>query len=395
MPTETPEIAFKTDLVMENIIADAKAETGLDEFGDESFMEGLGVFLNSLEKDAMLSIEGRVAKRMRQVEILCNRLRAHKIFKEHPEILQQELKDPVFIVGLPRTGTTKLQRMIAADPNVAFLRYYQSFNPVPWQGTKVQDPDPRKLKSDQENAVLKSDHPDMFAGHPFISHEAEEETWLLEYSYLSFTQHQHTYVPSYMEWFLKQDLTRSFEEMRDLLKLVQWQNDEVGKQWILKSVMYNGDIDTVLKVFPNARFVCAHRPVEKQMASWVSMMILIRQMLAPQMPRSLISHDVLENYAEAMDRHLLLRKTFPADRILDVAYRDICEKPFEVIKNIYHFAGWPWTQEGEQAMAAWDANNVQHKYGQRGYTLEECGISAAEIRNRLADYSAYFAEYLR
>ncbi len=394
MPDETPEIEFKTDLILENIISDAKAETGLNDFGDESFMEGLSIFLDSLERDAMLSIEGRVAKRMRQVEILCNRLRAHKIFQQHPEILQQELKDPVFIVGLPRTGTTKLQRMIAADPNVAFLRYYQSFNPVPWEGTKVQDPDPRQLKSDEENAGLKADQPEMFAGHPFISHEAEEETWLLEYTYLSFTQHQHTYVPSYMDWFLKQDLTRSFEEMRDLLKLVQWQNDEVGKQWILKSVMYNGDIDTVLKVFPNARFVCAHRPVEKQMASWVSMMILIRQMLAPEMKASLISHDVLENYAEAMDRHLLLRKFIPADRILDVAYRDICENPFDVIKNIYDFAGWAWTEDGEQAMADWDSDNVQHKHGKRGYALEDSGLTEKEIRDRLADYSQYFEQYL-
>jgi len=387
--------ALKTDLILENIIADARAETGLDDFGDNSFMEGLIVYLDSLEKDAQLSPIGRAGKRLRLVEILCNRLRARKMFQEHPEILEQEIKDPVFIIGLPRTGTTKLQRMIAADPNVAFLRYYQSFNPVPWEGTKVQNPDPRQLKSDEENAGLKADHPDMFAGHPFISHEAEEETWLLEYSFLSFTQHQHTYVPSYMEWFLKQDLTRSFEEARDLLKLVQWQNDEVGKPWILKSVMYNGDIDTVLKVFPNARFVCAHRPVESQMASWVSMMILVRQMLAPDMDESLISHDILESYAEAMDRHLLLRKNLPEDKIMDVSYRDICDKPIDVIRSIYDFAGWSWTESGEQAMAGWEADNVQHKYGKRGYSLEECGLTEEEIRNRLAAYSKYFAPYLK
>jgi len=143
--------ALKTDLILENIIADARAETGLDDFGDNSFMEGLIVYLDSLERDAQLSPIGRAGKRLRLVEILCNRLRARKMFQEHPEILEQEIKDPVFIIGLPRTGTTKLQRMIAADPNVAFLRYYQSFNPVPWEGTKVQNPDPRQLKSDEEN----------------------------------------------------------------------------------------------------------------------------------------------------------------------------------------------------------------------------------------------------
>ncbi len=394
-PSEALDLELKTDLVLENIIADAKAETGLDDFGDESFMEGLIVFLNALERDAQLCPMGRGFKRLRLVEILGNRLRAHKVFQEHPEILEQEIKDPVFIIGLPRTGTTKLQRMIAADPHVAFLRYYQSFNPVPWEGTKVQDPDPRQLKVDTENAALKEGQPDMFAGHPFISYEAEEETFLMEHAFLSFMQHQHTYVPSYMEWLYQQDPTRCFEETRDLLKLVQWQNDEVGMQWILKCVLYNGDIDTVLKVFPNARFVCAHRPVEKQMASWTSMMILVRKMLAPEMDTSLISHDILESYAEAMDRHLLLRKTMPKDRIMDVAYRDICDKPFDVIKSIYDFAGWSWTESGEQAMAAWDADNAQHKHGKRGYSLAETGLTAEEIRNRLADYSQYFAQYLR
>jgi hypothetical protein len=400
MPDETAsnEIAeeeLNTDLTLADIIAEARAETGLDDFGDESFMEGLIVYLNALEQDAQLCPMGLAAKRMRVVDILGNRLRAHKIFQEHPEILEQEIKDPVFIIGFPRTGTTKLQRMIASDPHVAFLRYYQSHYPVPWEGTKVQDPDPRQLKADEENAGLLLEHPEMFAGHPFISYEAEEETWVLEHSFQSIMQYQHTYVPSYLEWHYKQDLTRSFEETRDLLKLVQWQNDEVGKQWILKCVLYNGDIDTVLKVFPNARFVCSHRPVEKQMASWASMMILVRKMLAPDMDESLISHDILEVYAEAMDRHLVLRETFPKDRIMDVSYRDICDRPLDVIKSIYDYAGWTWTDTGEQAMLTWEANNQQDKHGIRPYSLEDTGLTEDEIRDRLADYSRYFAQYLR
>ncbi|MBT4518454.1 MAG: sulfotransferase [Halieaceae bacterium] len=392
----TPEVEMElnTDLALESIIAEAMAETGLDDFGDESFMEGLIIYLRALEEEAQLSPLGLAVKRIRTVEILSNRLRAHKIFQEHPQILEQEIRDPVFIIGLPRTGTTKLQRMIAADPNVAFLRYYQSHYPVPWEGVRVQDPDPRKVKADEDNAVLKVENPEMFAGHPFISHEAEEETWILEHSYQSIMQHQHTYVPSYMKWLSRQDPTRCFEETRDLLKLVQWQNDEVGKQWILKCVLYNGDIDTVLKVFPNARFVCAHRPVEQQMVSWASMMILVRTMLAPDMDPSLISHDILETYAEAMDRHLILRKTLPSDRIIDICYRDICDRPFEVIRRIYDFAGWQWTQSGEQAMAAWEAENRQHKHGKRGYTLEETGLTEQEIRDRFTNYRRCFSRYL-
>lgn len=381
-------------LDVSDLLRDARNVSGLEDFGPTAFLEGLECYLDSLKRESGLPPAGLAMKRQQLVTMLANRLRANRIARDYPEVLEQDISCPLFIIGPPRTGTTKLQRMIASDPSLAFLRLWQSRNPVPHEGTQIQDPDPRYEEARARAEQMLKETPEMFASHTYYPDDPEEEVWILEHTFLNKMMHIDVYVPSYMEWLRRQDVTRCFEELRDYFKIVQWQNKEVGKPWIIKCVLYNEDIDTVLKIFPNAKFVCSHRNITEQMPSWCQLILDGRRLFKPDFDAQLHGTDQLEQIAVDMENHIALRKSMPADRIMDIAYKDVVSDAIGTIKKIYSFRGWQWTEQAEQLMKTWEKNNRQYKHGKRDYDLSTFGLSEERINERFAFYSEYFAAYL-
>ncbi len=217
---------------VEGLIAAARKQTGLLRFDDEAFREPLGRLLEAIEGEAELTPLGRLITHRRIVGVLANRLRAQALYERHPEILDEQIVAPLFIVGLQRTGTTMLHRLIAADPGMRALASWEALNPAPLPRRPWHRHDPRIAAGRLAERGLRYLAPDFFAIHPVEATQPEEEVMLLDYSFLSTVAEATLHVPSFSSWLQEQDQTPAYECLKKLLKLLQWQNRK--QRWILR-----------------------------------------------------------------------------------------------------------------------------------------------------------------
>jgi hypothetical protein len=253
----------------EELIEMAKERTGLTDFGPEWFVPHLRALLSVWHREANLSDEGRAALLERVVEILANRLRLQQCCRDTPAILEQEVVGPVIIIGLPRTGTTKLHRMMSASGDFHYLPLWQAWQPIPMEGVEETNGiDPRIKAAEEYVDTLLNDAPEQMAIHEVGAHEPEEEVMLMQHSFLHKQGYVDANIPSYLDWVDAQDVTIVYEELRQWLKFLQWQNGGEPKPWLLKGVYHNEFLDVLLKVFPDAVLVECHRDPRAVVGSW-------------------------------------------------------------------------------------------------------------------------------
>jgi hypothetical protein len=264
-----------------SILAEARARTGFADFGDESFQEPMQRLLASMDAEGNLHEIGRATQRERVIGLLVNRLRAEAAIARHPEILDEELREPLVIIGLARTGTTMLQRTIGADPRMFSLLWWESRHPAPFDlDGETGDTDPRITAAEEEVRMMVEAVPDLFAVHPFDAHAPDEEIMLLEHSFLSTNAAAFVHVPSYVDWLDGQDQRPAYDYMLRLLKLVQWQKKrrgETGERWVLKSPAHLHNIDLLFEVMPDAWIVQTHRDPLQTIPSLASFCHMVLQ----------------------------------------------------------------------------------------------------------------------
>jgi hypothetical protein len=249
-------------LEAESILAEAREKTGLDDFGDESFREPMARLLRSMEEEAELSEVGRAMQRARLVGLLVNRLRAEDHFARFPEILDEEIREPLVIVGLARTGTTMLHRMIASDARMISLLWWESRNPAPFPESGEGGRDPRIADAEAEVAAMIEGAPDLVAMHPIEAEEPDEEIMLLEHSFFSTNPEAFINVPTFGAWLDEQDQTPGYVYLKKLLQFLQWQKKRAGgtgERWVLKTPHHLGFMNLLFEVFPDIRVVQTHR----------------------------------------------------------------------------------------------------------------------------------------
>ncbi|MGB1581605.1 MAG: sulfotransferase family protein, partial [Nevskiales bacterium] len=259
---------IRASLRPESIVKAARRRAGLQDFGSMEFMPALEVLAKSLDTEARLHPFGRLVARDRLVGFLTVRLKVQQLVQDHPEILQQEINAPLVIAGLQRTGTTMLHRLLAADPDNRAMMSWESIDPTPVK-VKPGKPDPRYKKAELAEKALKYMAPEFFAIHPVEAGAPEEDILLLEYSLMSDVPESMFYVPSYGDWLKKQDMMPAYAYLKLLLQVLQWQR--AGQRWVLKTPAHLGQLDTLLKVFPDARIIQTHRDPSKTTASFSSM----------------------------------------------------------------------------------------------------------------------------
>ncbi|MBP9714275.1 MAG: sulfotransferase, partial [Sterolibacterium sp.] len=276
---------LRASLDAENLIAAARKKTGLTDFGDDSFRDGLTVLTRALDTEAQLHPLGRLIMRHRLIGLLVVRLKAQTLFTRHPEILQQPITAPLVIAGLQRTGTTMLHRLLAADPQLRAMRSYEAMNPISETGAKSgsnfstnSSPDLRLQTTRLAEKALRYMAPEFFAIHPVNADAPEEEILLMDYSFLSDVAESLANVPSYADWLRHQDVTPAYAYMKSLLQLMQWQSTTADARsqpiprWVLKTPAHLGHLDVLLQTFPDAKIIQTHRDPSRTAASYSSMM---------------------------------------------------------------------------------------------------------------------------
>lgn len=377
----------RIDLSEVSLIAAARMETGLERFGDESFLPAMRVLLNALETEAKLNPFGRSIARARTVNSLKNRLWANACFEAHPEIRQRKIVAPIIIVGPHRSGTTRIQRMLATDQRLQYLKTWEGINPAPRQGW----PDSGKATRHEEVAQMISRLHQVYPGssvHPMDADWAEEEMLLLNHSFCSFSALGLYNIPSYYQWFRDADKTAAYGYMADMMKLISWsRGDPENKRWILKNPQHMLDLDVLLKTFPDAKLVFTHRDPLKTVGSVMSLMWHFAVQHTDIPCRALIKEVWLDFCEQMTLRYMRVRETIPVSQQLDVYYEEMNRDWRAVMKRVYDFAGMEFTAEAGNAMSAWfDKSEREGLHRGHHYVLEDFGTDRNEVDTRMKLY---------
>lgn len=384
--------ADNTALSVESLLAKASNETGLDDFGDPEFMRAFNKLVDSTNNDALLSQIGAAAVAGEMHRILINRLRFAEDLKKHPEILEEDVSDPIVVLGMPRTGTTKLQQMMSADPHVQKLYRWRLLNPAPFPDASMEREDPRIEFARQSVSMTNELMSDWQAIHAVEAEDVDEEVYLMIFSGLSMVTCAGRDVPSYSEWVGQQSMDYAYRYMKQLLQYLQWQDGgRRNRPWILKSPAHIGTTDLLRKYFPKAALVYTHRDIYSAVASLGRLMETSWNLFHDAVDRQRVGETIRNTFLVELRKHMLLRERMSDELdILDIQYEQICADAIAVIQRIYQHAGRDLTPERKWAMLTWEAGHPQHARGKISYRLEDYGFTREDIDAECQTYLAKF-----
>ncbi len=371
-------------LTVESLIAEARSRTGLVRFGDESFREPLGVLVDSIDREAALSPVGAAMVRRGLVGALSNRLGAEAMFERHPEILEQPIVAPVFIVGLQRAGTTMLHRLLAADPGLRALLSWEALRPVPPAHSWFAGRDPRIGRAAFEARGLHYMAPDFCAVHSVEAEAPDEEVVLLDHSFLSTVAVATLRVPTYAAWLEKQDQTPAYAYLRKMLQLLEWQHAK--ERWILKTPHHLEWLDTLLAIFPDATIIQTHRDPLQCVASFCSMIAHARGVFSDRVEPAEIGEQWARKTQRMVDRATATRARHGAAAFVDVSYYDLVADPMTEVVEIYRRIRRTLSEEASTSMVRALAANPQNKHGKHRYELRDFGLDPRAVEPQFAAY---------
>ena len=383
-----------TDFETDALLAEASQRSGgLSDFGDGSFRPALQVMLTSLNEEANLSDSGRYLLRQRIFELLCNRLQVEDYCKRYSSILNEPIEKPVVIVGLPRTGTTLLQRVLSCDPRFYPMLWWESRHPVPLAGATPGQPDPRIERAKAEVRMMVEAMPQLLAIHPLDAEQADEEVMLMEHSFYA-AMDAFADVPGYMAWQEQQDHTPAYTYLKKLLQFLQWQKrqrDMPAERWVLKTPNHLPTMDALFKVFPDAQVIQTHRDPLQTVPSLCSFIHTLWGIYSDRVDAAAVGRHWSAKMAMALNSAMAVRERIPSGRFHDVWFSDTVSRPMDVVKAIYTFIGMPLTDEAEQAMQQWLAGNRRDKRAFHEYSAVQFGLSQEQLK---ADFAAYRQRYV-
>ncbi|TAM68263.1 sulfotransferase [Mycobacterium sp.] len=375
-----------TTLDADAVIAEAVARSGLRDFGPDDFIEPLRRFTWACHDDAHISAEGAAAIAETLIGKLISRLRFEDDLKRHPEILDEPLVSPLFLIGAGRVGSTKMHRLLANAAGIQSLPFWQLQNPAPSRdGT-----DQRQAACESFCTQIEHGLPQLFAAIEPVADEPDEEVHLFDLTMRQFYFSALAYTPSYFDWVHAQDWQSPYEYLKKLLQYLQWQNGTAGRPVLLKGPFHTPYIDIIARVFPDAKFVQIHRDPVTCAASLGK----VAWMLQGIAHGTATKHEygrLLEDYlVRSLVGNLAPREQLASDQITDFYYEDVVADAPALAEKIFQFWGQPLTDADRAAIRDWEATNRQHKYGRFEYSLEEMGVNRVRMETELAPYLQRF-----
>jgi Sulfotransferase family len=365
----------RVKLEKDYLIALARKQTGLQSFGPDFREEPLDRLLYSIQHEADLHPIGRFITQQRMTSLLAIRLRAEAGFIKYPQILEEELYPVQLICGLQRTGTTKLQRLLAADPDNRVLLSWEAINPVPLSDKPGEVRQRMKFARLSEKA-LRMMAPGFFSIHPVEHEKPEEDILLLDTTFLSTTPEATMYVPSYAAWLEDTDQSPAYAYVVKLLKYLQYQRP--ARSWVLKSPHHMEFPDLAKKYFGRVHYIWTHRDIRESLPSFLSMVAHSQTIFSDQVTLERVAQHWVRKTKYMLSKGINFRKEHPDEHYTDVMYQQLVKSPMEVLDNIYRF-GTPINHALRQRFQETENQNVQFRYGKHSYKLEDFGVQAEDL----------------
>jgi hypothetical protein len=375
------------DLGMVGLLEEARAATSLSDFGVPDFREGLAILLETYERVG-LRPGGRKRTHGRIVQLLANRLRIEKAFRDHPEIRKRSILRPMYLTGLPRTGTSALFNLLAIDPAARPLLTWEGMFPDPLgRALGPGEQDPRLVGLRAYYARQRAKDPDFDKIHYVDADTPEECVLLLAHTFCDVQIGIEPLMSPYREWFEAQDLRPAYNYYKDLLKLLDWQRP--GRRWLLKSPAHLWALDVLVELFPDCCIVQTHRDPLEILASYCSMMAALMS-IREMYDKAELGRAVLDHLATALSRGMRARDAADPARFFDVDYRLFLGDPMATVERIYAHFGLPLEGPVADAMRSHIAANPQSKHGRHSYALAEYGLDERQVRARFEQYASRF-----
>lgn len=377
----------RTDVgTVDDLHASATKATGLDDFGsdDDNYREALGVLLDSYQRDADLTELGSKMSRFFVRNALVARLLSEAAWKKYPEHADVPIERPIFVTGLPRTGTTALHRLLGADPAHQGLQLWLAEfpQPRPPRDTWAQNPVFQQL--DAQYAQHHNENPEYMGLH-YITPDEVEECWqLLRQSLHSVSYETLAHVPTYSQWLAKQDWTQPYQRHRKNLQLIGL--NDADKRWVLKNPSHLFALDAVFATYPDALVVQCHRPAETIMASMCSLSQHTTAGWSNTFVGAQIGQDALETWSRGLERFNAVRAQHDSAQFCDVDYFDFVKDPIATVEGIYRHFGIELTDAAHAAMHQMHAESTQGpRAPKHDYSLADYGLTADTVKERFKD----------
>jgi len=371
------------------LLDQARSATGLSDFGEGHFREGLAHLLASLERDARMTPSDRAGALEVIHRRLVNRLKVEEHYRQHPGIAREQVAGPAIVMGLPRTGSTALGNMLSLDPQFRSLRGWEQAEPVPPPVAGAEAADPRRIAHQAEIDRIYREEPLHAAQHIREVDASVEDTEVLG---LEFGAQQMTMpVFGYMDWWREADHRSTFAYHRRVIQLLQ--SGGGPNLWLFKAPHHKFHLDALLTAYPDARFIMTHRDPARVVPSYTSLVmrgVWGKETSANHDPRE-VGPYVSMHLRRGMELALAARDRIGEDRFIDIHHHDLNADPHGTLERIYAFLGIDLTPSMHGALDVWLGKHRSGAHGEHPYTAEEFGLTAEAVRKDYAFYIERFA----
>ena len=377
-------------LEVQSLLDAAVRRAGSSDFGGDGFREGLAVLLDSVEREGELTTLGRLSCRETLLRYLSNRLQLQEYRTGHPEVAREVIERPIFIIGLPRTGTTILFNLLSEDPSSRPPLSWEVEWPVPPPETETYDSDPRIKDAEKLLGNLDRLIPTLPAIHEFGARLPQECVPINAHELLSIQFHLTFHVPSYQAWYEQQSLLPSYAFHKKFLQHLQSKHKK--DRWVLKSPAHLPAIDDILRTYPDALIIHTHRDPAGVMPSTSSLCYALRCMNSDSVDPARIGRNVLDVWSLALERAVEARRRHrdKPNQFFDAYFEDTLADPVGLIRRAYEHFGLDLTEAAENRMKAFLATHPRGRRGMHRYVREDFDLELDEIRARFSNYCSEF-----
>jgi hypothetical protein len=373
-----------------DLLEAAKAKAKYDQFGDDWFLEPLGVLVKALNSQADLSDMGRQMTERRLTALLVDRLRLRQLQASNPEVLDEQVTVAAEICGLPRTGSTLLHRLLAASPQLTSTLSWECSYPIPFPG-EGPDAEVRKGKAKKMMELFLELSPDFGDIHTVVWDGPEEDVLLLDRSFTAMSWDSFYWVPDYGIWLRSFDQSKAYDELRQWLQVLQWQDpSRQGRRWILKSPHHLTAADTVLDTFEDCKIVMTHRSPTSAVPSYASMVAAMTAQYSSTADPKQIARYWNDRFVECLSGFAEVRARRP-ERFVDVPFKQTVSQPLQTAVEVMAALNLPVGPEDLKAFEDYLEINKQERHGSHSYTAEDFGLSTEQLEK---DFAFYTEAYL-
>ncbi len=374
----------------EELMRTACKQTQLSDFGPDTFRPGLAKLMDSIESDGRLTLFGRYFARRQMLELLSHRLQLVEYRRSHPAIADEIIRRPLFILGLPRTGTTLLYGLLAEDPSNRTPLSWELDDPCPPAETETYQTDPRIERTQKRFDQIDRLAPGFQAIHPVGALMPQECIVPTASEFMSIRFQMSFDVSSYDEWLLQQDMTATYEHHRRFLQHMQ--SRHMKERWILKSPGHLGPIDTLFATYPDAMIVQTHRDPMRVIPSVANLEYTMRLVASDDVDPIRIGRQMLQVWSTLLEQGMEARAQHPEreGQILDLSMREIVGDPIACVEKIYGHFELTLSPLARERMQRYLEIHPKNEFGLHRYSLGAFGLEEEVVNASFKGYRERF-----